>query len=89
MEGHPWRKFGTGSKESLLESARRSTKAFPAENDNSDSNSGTELDGGAAGRFLRSKLIEWWKSQYCARRMKAAILGSSEFNSSERRRKID
>lgn len=82
-QGHPWRKFGTGSRVSLLESVQRSVMNISFEsNANDDSVSGdseAQSDGGAAGRLLRDKLINWWKSQYCARRMKAVILGSCEW----------
>ncbi|KZV96205.1 hypothetical protein EXIGLDRAFT_747787 [Exidia glandulosa HHB12029] len=34
-----------------------------------------EPDGGAVGRETRRRLVEWWKSHYCASRMNLVILG--------------
>jgi insulysin len=81
VEGHPWRKFGTGCRESLLEFPRRFVQEIHLENVENDTAmdiSEDGPDGGPAGRALRNKLIEWWQSEYSAPRMKAAILGSSE-----------
>lgn len=37
--------------------------------------SDVEPDGGFVGRETRRRLVEWWKSQYCASRMNLVILG--------------
>ena len=35
----------------------------------------SEPDGGPVGRETRRRLVEWWQKEYCAGRMKLAILG--------------
>ncbi|KZS90042.1 insulin-degrading enzyme [Sistotremastrum niveocremeum HHB9708] len=103
-EGHKWRKFGSGNRESLLAAGRAlSLPPAPALNkddevqskdfltatsatssrvpspapsaSSSSSLSDMEPDGGPAGRETRRRLVEWWESEYCAGRMKLAILG--------------
>ncbi|GBE85090.1 Putative zinc protease [Sparassis crispa] len=71
VAGHPYRQFGTGNYESITEAARKLEKVgrLPPGGDGNDG------DGGAVGRETRRRLVEWWKSEYCASRMTAAILG--------------
>jgi insulysin len=38
-------------------------------------NSETESDGGSVGREVRRRLVEWWSKEYCASRMRLAIVG--------------
>jgi insulysin len=37
---------------------------------------GPEKDGGAVGREMRRRLLEWWSREYCAGRMKLCIIGN-------------
>ncbi|KAL0946537.1 hypothetical protein HGRIS_012745 [Hohenbuehelia grisea] len=39
------------------------------------SNGDNEADGGAVGRETRRRLVEWWKKEYCASRMRLCIIG--------------
>lgn len=34
-----------------------------------------DADGGAIGRETRRRLVEWWSKEYCASRMRLAIVG--------------
>jgi insulysin len=34
-----------------------------------------EADGGAIGRETRRRLVEWWSHEYCASRMRLAVIG--------------
>lgn len=99
---HPWRKFGSGNRASLLavgkaleeaqsQAARESSMDGDAmEIDKEDllkpgntaqamlSRSPSPMpedDGGVAGRETRRRLVEWWKEQYCASRMKLVVVG--------------
>lgn len=69
VEGHPWRKFGTGNVESLTAKAK---KIIEDRGEKPDTEGG---DGGPVGREVRKMLIEWWKNQYCAGRMTLAVVG--------------
>jgi insulysin len=75
-EGHPWRKFGTGSRESLLEYPRKLAQLSVTGAIENLTESETGADGGPPGRVLREKLIEWWQREYSAPRMRLAILSS-------------
>jgi len=35
----------------------------------------TELDGGTVGRETRRRLVEWWRKEYCASRMRLCVIG--------------
>ena len=72
VEGHPWRKFGTGNVASLTEKAKKAIGEADQEDE------GKEGDGGAVGREVRKMLIEWWEKQYCAGRMTLAVVGKGE-----------
>jgi insulysin len=39
------------------------------------SSSETELDGGFVGRETRRRLVEWWRKEYCASRMRLCVIG--------------
>lgn len=52
-----------------------SGKASPALSNVSDS----DADGGAIGRETRRRLVEWWTKEYCASRMRLAIIGKGTF----------
>ncbi|KAH8824723.1 Metalloenzyme, LuxS/M16 peptidase-like protein [Flagelloscypha sp. PMI_526] len=64
--GHAWRKFGTGNTETLLKAAREKV--------GQDSPEDSE-DGGPAGQEARRRLIEWWKREYSASRMRLCVIG--------------
>ncbi|KAJ7580280.1 Metalloenzyme, LuxS/M16 peptidase-like protein [Mycena floridula] len=75
VEGHPWRKFGTGNTETLLQSARELQKQGLL-----DSSEDSEGDGGPVGRETRRRLVEWWQREYCASRMHVCILGTESLD---------
>lgn len=59
---HPWNTFGCGHKGTLL----------PSDNDQNVNPAGgqdTEI-------LARMRVMRWWEENYCASRMKAAILGA-------------
>lgn len=58
---HPWRKFGCGSRETLLSSRQESDDV-----DTTDEFKGQEA---------RRRVMDWWENHYCASRMKVAIVG--------------
>lgn len=39
-----------------------------------------EADGGAVGRETRRRLIEWWAKEYCASRMRLAVVGKESLD---------
>ena len=39
-------------------------------------NSETDADGGAVGREIRRRLVEWWSKEYCASRMRLCVIGN-------------
>ncbi|KAJ7634941.1 Metalloenzyme, LuxS/M16 peptidase-like protein [Roridomyces roridus] len=65
VEGHPWRKFGTGNLESLTAAAKRLLG---------------ETADDAVGEETRRRLIEWWSKEYCASRMRLCILGDQSLD---------
>ncbi|KAI0077374.1 LuxS/MPP-like metallohydrolase [Panus rudis PR-1116 ss-1] len=71
IEGHPWRKFGTGNFKSLTEAARKKFEEEGVKPDDEDDSG----DGGPVGRETRRRLVEWWKQEYCAGRMSLAVIG--------------
>lgn len=60
---------GPKSRTDLLqaESAGSSRAGSPALTD--------DADGGPIGRETRRRLVEWWTSEYCASRMRLAVIG--------------
>lgn len=76
-EGHQWAKFGTGNKESLLKAAREAVGSTQPTSED-DLSPGSEEDGGAAGREARRRLIEWWKREYSASRMRLCVIGKGD-----------
>ncbi|KAF8911060.1 Metalloenzyme, LuxS/M16 peptidase-like protein [Gymnopilus junonius] len=54
-----------------------SRKASPAPSSSSE----TEADGGLVGREIRRRLVEWWSKEYCASRMRLAIVGKGDSTS--------
>ncbi|KAF7323964.1 Insulin-degrading enzyme [Mycena kentingensis (nom. inval.)] len=93
VEGHPWRKFGTGSRKALSAAARKlkaegrlegggglsASIVSPALSLSSVS-SEPEADGGAVGREIRRRLIEWWTSNYCASHMRLCVIGTESLD---------
>lgn len=99
VKGHPWSKFGSGNRETLLAAGRTAAAALKRKN-NQSINKATETlgsrevtvppskspspspeseaDGGPAGQETRRRLIDWWGKEYCAGRMKLAVLGNGE-----------
>ncbi|KAJ7580245.1 Metalloenzyme, LuxS/M16 peptidase-like protein [Mycena floridula] len=75
VEGHPWRKFATGSRETLLQAARDLQNQGLL-----DSSEDSEGDGGPVGRETRRRLIEWWNREYSASRMHFCILGKESLD---------
>lgn len=53
----------------------RSTSPAPS----SVSSSESEGDGGAVGREIRRRLVEWWKKEYSANRMRLCVIGQGLF----------
>lgn len=76
VPGHPWRKFQTGSYESITEAAVTLQREGKLPDIEGDEDSGT---GGAVGRETRRRLKEWWENQYCSGRMTLAVLGKRYF----------
>ncbi|KAJ8083457.1 metalloprotease [Marasmius tenuissimus] len=76
--GHPYRKFGTGNWEALREKAKelKEKGELPEKEGDSDDSP----DGGAIGREVRRRLVEWWKSEYCAGRMRLCVLGKESLD---------
>jgi insulysin len=60
--------------DNLLATPIPSGKASPAPSTASNS-SEAEADGGPIGRETRRRLVEWWNKEYCASRMRLAIVG--------------
>jgi insulysin len=66
---HPWSKFGCGSYASLTEASKEKIEKEGGVLDDSDE------DGGAVGREIRRRVMEWREREYCAGRMTLAVLG--------------
>ncbi|KAI0076466.1 insulin-degrading enzyme [Panus rudis PR-1116 ss-1] len=90
-DGHPWRKFGSGNKDSLTKVGRE-LKAKGLLNGDSRSpslavtpeasrtpsplpNGESGDDGGVVGRETRRRLVEWWSKEYSANRMRLCVIG--------------
>ncbi|KDR81747.1 hypothetical protein GALMADRAFT_58881 [Galerina marginata CBS 339.88] len=56
-----------------------SRRPSPAPSTTSNS-SETDADGGAIGRETRRRLVEWWNKEYCASRMRVAIVGKESLD---------
>ncbi|KAJ3571053.1 hypothetical protein NP233_g3999 [Leucocoprinus birnbaumii] len=94
--GHVWSKFGTGNRDSLSRAARElraqgKLDSIPKGRDilapsdppsrvPSPAPSEIDADGGAVGREVRRRLIEWWKEEYCASRMNLCIIGKESLD---------
>jgi insulysin len=44
----------------------------------------SDADGGPVGRETRRRLMEWWENEYCAGRMRLAIVGRGKGEASSR-----
>ncbi|KAF8525603.1 LuxS/MPP-like metallohydrolase [Hysterangium stoloniferum] len=75
VEGHPWRKFGTGNIESLTQTAQKLQK-FGSLPDAEV----VEGGGGVVGRETRRRLVEWWKDTYCSGRMTLGVIGKESLD---------
>ena len=80
-DGHGWRKFGTGNIQTLLGDRVRGLTA----DDRADVESALEVESADtawsdAGLELRSRLMEWWETYYCANRMYLAVLGKGRWS---------
>ena len=64
----------TSASQSLAPSAVPSRAVSPAPSVSSVS-SDVEADGGVVGRETRRRLVEWWSKEYCAGRMRLAVIG--------------
>jgi len=42
----------------------------------------TDADGGAIGRETRRRLVDWWKQEYCASRMRLVVVGKGTYSTS-------
>ncbi|KAH9896624.1 LuxS/MPP-like metallohydrolase [Cubamyces lactineus] len=65
IPGHPWSKFGTGNYVSLTAAGRRL---------------GEDVSEETVLKETRRRLVEWWKSQYCASRMMLAVIGKESLD---------
>ncbi|KAI0330109.1 LuxS/MPP-like metallohydrolase [Cubamyces sp. BRFM 1775] len=65
IPGHPWSKFGTGNYVSLTAAGRCL---------------GENVSEEAVLKDTRKRLLEWWRSQYCASRMMLAVIGKEELD---------
>ncbi|EJD07221.1 insulin-degrading enzyme [Fomitiporia mediterranea MF3/22] len=77
--GHPFRKFNVGCKETLTQAGwskgdRSSNKTTDAKQ---DKNPGIDT---AKGLETRRRVIEWWEKEYCASRMKLAVVGKESLD---------
>ena len=85
-DGHPWKKFGTGNRDSLLRAAKAAVHAsgsatssrVPSPSSSSGSSLGGAEDGGPVGREVRKRLIEWWTDEYSANRMRLCVVGKGK-----------
>lgn len=90
---HPWSKFGSGNLDSLSKAAKEAqTGIKTSQNATSEGHalisqptasqdsttSEQDADGGAVGREIRRRLVEWWKKEYCASRMRLSIVGKGK-----------
>ncbi|KAI0310642.1 Metalloenzyme, LuxS/M16 peptidase-like protein [Amylostereum chailletii] len=94
--GHPWRKFGSGNKQSLTQVGRDlkiksltdlsvAPSPIPSRMASpapsvSSVSSDVEADGGPVGRETRRRLVEWWSEEYCASRMRLCIIGKDSLD---------
>ncbi|CAL1713919.1 unnamed protein product [Somion occarium] len=87
-QGHPWRKFENGTKESLIQApcrmeAKGSFSCIPPPVDGSVSGSpslidiedGTKLTEDSYIQEARRRVIEWWNNEYDANRMRLCVIG--------------
>lgn len=72
-EGHPWNTFGCGNKDTLLPSSKEETQ-----NGMSTGNSDEE-----ALKLTRMRVMQWWEANYCAGRMKVAVVGAESLDDLE------
>ncbi|KAJ7217183.1 Metalloenzyme, LuxS/M16 peptidase-like protein [Mycena pura] len=67
IEGHPWRKFGSGNRESLTDAAKQLKAKGRLETRN--------------GHLTPSPIpSQWWSKEYCASRMRLCILGNQSLD---------
>lgn len=69
----------TSAAQSLAPSAVPSRAVSPAPSVSSVS-SDVEADGGVVGRETRRRLVEWWSKEYCAGRMRLAVIGKDSLD---------
>lgn len=58
----------------------RMASPAPSITSTKSTNSETESDGGSVGREVRRRLVEWWSKEYCASRMRLAIVGKESLD---------
>lgn len=77
-EGHVFRKFGTGNKESLSKAGKAIALELRNGVDGDSDLLENGLDGGLVGHETRRRLVEWWEKEYCASRMKLCVVGTGK-----------
>ncbi|KAI0032813.1 Metalloenzyme, LuxS/M16 peptidase-like protein [Vararia minispora EC-137] len=77
LESHSLRASLLGG--SLAPSPISSRAASPAPSISSVG-SETDTDGGVVGRETRRRLVEWWSQEYCASRMRLAVIGKDSLD---------
>ncbi|EJD03146.1 uncharacterized protein FOMMEDRAFT_156520 [Fomitiporia mediterranea MF3/22] len=80
--GHPLRRFGCGNEELLKQSGWKSyrnsiARTSPKRKKLADDDA---LDSNAAMVEIRKRLVGWWEKEYCARRMKLALIGKESLD---------
>lgn len=74
--GHPYTMFQTGCVESITEAARKEVGLSGLKETRTE---GDVDDEQPVWRRTRERLVEWWKSQYCAGRMTLVVLGTGKY----------
>lgn len=71
--GHPYTMFQTGCVESITEAARKEVGLSGLKETRTEGDVGEEQ---LVWKKTRDRLVEWWKTHYCAGRMTLAVLGT-------------
>ncbi|CCM02306.1 uncharacterized protein FIBRA_04396 [Fibroporia radiculosa] len=76
LHTHPYSQFGTGNVESITESATR----LGLDRKSSETSAGVDSKDEVVWKATRERLVEWWRTQYCASRLTLAVVGKDSLD---------
>ena len=89
-DGHVWRKFLCGNRETLSKAAKyvkgelprtgNSANTVPLSSTRLSATAAPDSDGDPVGSETRRRVVKWWSEEYCASRMNLCVIGKGMYS---------